>query len=154
MSDPDPPGRVWRLPAIAMRVETPAALCLQVIAGAGTLVEHRSSTERVVEFRTRLRRRTIVTTELVRFAPPRISYRWLDGPLPYVRESIEAVALGPDRTELRYEGAFSMGSGLRDRLLVPWVRWQFRRQVRRHLRDAKQLSEERYARSHVFRPGA
>jgi hypothetical protein len=149
---PAPRGYVWRLPTVTAKVNAPWALCLQVTALAGSVLEHRSSTERVVEFDTRVRGRTIATTRLMRLAPPRITYHWLSGPLPYVRETIDAVSLGPDRTELRYGGAFSPGPLLRDQVVVPMVRWRFRVQKRRDLSEAKRLAEDQYGASHVFRP--
>jgi len=149
---PAPRGYVWRLPTVSRRVNAPWALCLHVTALAGTVLEHRSSTERVVEFSTKVRGRAIVTTRLMRLAPPRITYHWLSGPLPYVRETVDAVSLSPDRTRLRYEGAFSPGPRLRDQVVVPWVRWRFRVQKRRDLAEAKRLAEEQYAGSHVFKP--
>ena len=83
-----------------------------------------------------------------------IDYRWLSGPLLHVVETIECLASVDRRTELSYRGEFTTGPRLIDRLGGLLVRPLFRRAVRPHLAEAKQLAEVRFARSHVFRGDA
>lgn len=137
-----------------VRVEAPRELCFEVVAAAGEVVERRSDDERVVEFLSEHRGRTIRTLELVTLeAPERISYRWLKGPLPGVEEEIVFEVAEDGCTEMTYRGRFRTGGGplrwLMGRLYVKRV---FDRLVREHLDQGKQAAEGRMARSHVHDP--
>ncbi len=131
-------------------VDAPRELCFEVVAAAGRRVEKRSETEWVVEFTTPAGNREFRTVELLTLDRPRaIHYRWLQGPLPEVRETIEFVALD-DRTRLSYTGTFSFGRGP-----VGWaigflrVKPLYDRLVIEHLNQAKEVAEKRAARSKV-----
>ncbi len=91
-------------------IQAPKALCFEVIAAAGETVEKRSDTERVVDFDLEHKGELIKTRELLNLRPPdAIDYRWLDGPLPFVEETISFVARGDRTTDMTYEGSFSLG---------------------------------------------
>lgn len=134
-----------------LRVEAPPALCFQVVASAGRTMEQRSEREKVVRFETQVRGTTIVTTELLRLDPPnRIDYRWLDGPLPAVEETIDFAA-DDGGCMLRYRGRFrTPHRGLRGRIEAVLIRRMFDRPVREHLAEAKRIAEARARRSRVF----
>jgi hypothetical protein len=135
-----------------VRVEAPRELCFEVVASAGRVIERISETERVVEFLTDYRGRTIRTVERVVLEPPRrIRYSWLEGPLPSVEEEIAFLAQGSTATEIVYSGAFSPQPGA-----LGWVygrlfvKSRFERIVREHLLDAKAIAEKRAVRSRRY----
>lgn len=134
-----------------VRVEAPRDLCFEVVAAAGKVVEKRSDDERVVEFVSEHRGRTVRTIELVKLDPPeRILYRWLEGPLPGAEEEISFEVAADGCTEMTYRGSFRPGSGpLRWLLGRLYVKRAFDRLVREHLDQGKQAAERRAARSHV-----
>ena len=99
-------------------IQAPKALCFEVIAAAGETVQKRSDTERVVDFDLEHKGQLIKTRELLNLRPPdAIDYRWLDGPLPFVEETISFEARGDRTTDMIYEGSFSLGSGWRNWLV-------------------------------------
>lgn len=141
------------LPERRVRVRAAPALCYQVVSSAGRILERRSPTERVVEFDAVAGGKRVVTKELVRLDEPgrRISYEWLEGPLPFVQESIDVEALPDGSAELRYRGRYATKRGPIQCLLgMLFVRRVFDRAVREHLAQAKQIAERRAARSKLF----
>jgi hypothetical protein len=136
----------------SLEVAAPQRLVFEVVSSAGKVVEKRSDTEKVVEFSIELGDRTIVTRELITLEPPeRISYRWLEGPLPHVEEEIEVRATGEKRAEMVYRGEYATGKGLRSCIAgYLWVKRVFDRLVTDHLEEAKRISEERAERSRLY----
>jgi hypothetical protein len=135
-------------------IDAPPALCFEVVAAGGRRLEKRSETEWVVEFTTAVGDREFRTVELLTLDRPRaIHYRWLEGPLPEVRETIQFVALGDHKTRLVYHGSFSFGRGP-----LGWVigrvriRPLFERLVAEHLSQAKKVAEQRAARTKLHAP--
>lgn len=133
-------------------VEALRELCFEVVAATGEIVEKRTDDERVVEFVSEHRGKTIRTIELVKLEPPeRIHYRWLEGPLPGVEEEIAFEVAEDGCTEMTYRGRFRPGRGpfrwLLGRLYVKRV---FDRLVREHLDQGKQAAERRAVRSRVY----
>jgi hypothetical protein len=135
-----------------VRVEAPRELCFEVVASAGRVIDRISETERVVEFLTNYRGRTVRTVErVVLERPRRIRYSWLEGPLPWVEEEIAFQAEESDATEIVYSGAFSPQPGA-----LGWVygrlfvKSRFERIVREHLFDGKAIAEKRAARSRRY----
>jgi hypothetical protein len=131
-------------------IDAPPELCFEVVAAAGRRLEKRSETEWVVEFTTTAGDREFRTVELLTLERPRsIHYRWLEGPLPEVREEIRFAALG-DETGLTYNGTFSVGRGA-----LGWIIGRLRvkplfdRVVKEHLNKAKEIAEKRAARTNV-----
>jgi hypothetical protein len=146
-------GRIVELPEESARIGAPAELCFQVVAAAGTMLEERSDRERLVEFRTDLRGRELVTIELVYLDPPnRIAYRWVEGPLQHVEETIDVLPRPEGGCELRYRGRFETPHrGIRG-VIEGWIiKRMFAPAVREHLERAKEIAESRAERSHVFR---
>lgn len=91
-------------------VDAPRELCFEVVAAAGRRLEKQSEKEWVVEFTTLAGDREFRTVELLTLERPSvIHYRWLEGPLPEVRETIRFVPLDHNRTRLAYSGTFSVG---------------------------------------------
>lgn len=134
-----------------LTVAASRALCFELVAAAGRTLEERAPDSRVVQFDAVYRGRPVTTVELVTVEPPKlIHYRWLEGPLPEVHETISFDEDGPG-TVLRYEGSFSAGTGL-----VAWLKGRvvvkpaFDRIVLEHLQQAKELAEKRAARSLVY----
>jgi hypothetical protein len=132
-----------------VRVRAPRALCFDVVGAAGTTRRVLSETEKIVEFRTDYRGREIVTLErLVLDRPARIDYRWIEGPLPEVTETISFEELGPRTTDMIYRGRFAPRRGplqwLLGRLVVKPA---FDRLVLEHLNQGKEVAERRAARS-------
>lgn len=144
-----------RLRAQDIEINAPGDLTFEVVSSAGRVIEKRSENQRVVEFTSEVGGRTIRTVELVElYRPHKIGYRWLEGPLPMVEEEIVFEALERGRTKLFYRGRFQSRGGARwlvDRL---WVKRMFDREVRKHLEQAKMMSEKRAARSRVYRSAA
>jgi polyketide cyclase/dehydrase/lipid transport protein len=126
-------------------------LCFEVVAAAGRRLEKRSDTEWVVEYSTQAGNREVRTVELLTLERPRaIRYRWLEGPLPKVSETIRFYPENRDRTKLTYTGTFSVGKGPLGWFIgLFWVKPLFERVVREHLKQAKQIAEKRAERSHV-----
>jgi hypothetical protein len=132
-------------------VNAPRELCFEVVAAAGRPLEKRSEKEWVVEFTTPVRGRELRTVELLHLERPiAIHYRWLKGPLPEVRETIQFIALDDNKTRLTYSGSFSVGKGL-----LGWVIGRLRVKplfdhlVLEHLRQAKDVAERRATRTKV-----
>lgn len=142
-----------KLRAQSVVADAPQQLCFEVVAAAGRKVEEISPTERLVEFKTNYRGREVATLErLVLRKPARIDYEWVNGPLPFVRESIAFVPNGGGRTSIVYEGEFDVAGGLVARLIARlWIKSRFERIVLEHLEDAKRIAEQRAERSHVHR---
>jgi hypothetical protein len=135
-----------------VRVEAPRELCFEVVSSAGKVIDRISETERVVEFLTDYRGRTVRTVERVVLEPPHlIRYSWLQGPLPSVEEEIAFLTEGPAATEIVYSGEFSPRPGV-----LGWVygrlvvKSRFERIVREHLLDGKAIAEKRAARSRRY----
>lgn len=138
-----------KLRSQTIAVDAPRELCFEVVAAAGRRLEKRSEREWVVEFTSAVAGREVRTVELLTLDRPRaIHYRWLEGPLPEVRETIEFVGIGDDKTEVGYQGIFSIGKGpLRwvfGRLVVKPL---YDRVVKKHLQQARDAAERRVARS-------
>jgi hypothetical protein len=132
-------------------IEAPRELCFEVVAAGGRRVEKRTESEWVVEFVTEAAGRKIRTVELLNLDRPRaIHYRWLEGPIPDVSETILFTAIDERITELTYTGRISLGKGpvrwLIGRLRVKRL---FERLVREHLHQAKEVAEKRAERSRV-----
>lgn len=132
-------------------IRAPQELCFEVVAAAGRRLEKRSKNEWVVEFTTRVGDRTVTTVELLILdRPTSIDYRWLEGPLPEVEETISFSALDAATTRLDYRGTFRLGRGLLGWLIgVVRVKPLFDRLVAEHLEQAKEVAEARAARSQV-----
>ena len=140
-----------RLGVQTIIIDAPRELCFEVVAAAGRRLKKRSEVEWVVEFVTEAAGRQVRTVELLTLDRPReIRYRWLEGPIPEVRESIVFTAVDDHKTELTYTGRFSLGKGpigwLIGRLRVKRL---FDRLVREHLQEAKEIAEKRAARTRV-----
>ncbi len=140
-----------RLSDQSVVVDAPRKLCFEVVAAAGRRLEKRSEKEWVVEFRTLAGDREFRTVELLTLERPSvIHYRWLEGPLPEVHETIRFVPLDHNRTRLAYSGRFSVGKGL-----LGWVIGRLRvkrlfdRLVIEHLQQAKEVAERRAMRTRV-----
>ena len=127
-------------------------LCFEVVAAAGRRLETRSETEWVVEYVTGAGGREITTVELLTLERPRaIHYRWLEGPLPEVSETIRFLPLSGDKTKLAYSGTFSVGKGPLGWLIGLFrIKPLFERVVKEHLEQAKEISEKRAERSRVY----
>lgn len=135
----------------AILIDAPCELCFEVVAAAGRCLEKRSDTEWVVEFVTEAGDREVRTVELLTLDRPRsIHYRWLEGPLTEVKETMRFASADVDKTKLSYSGAFSVGRGplgwLIGRLRVKPL---FDRLVQEHLSQAKEIAEKRAARTRV-----
>jgi hypothetical protein len=133
-------------------IQAPKALCFEVIAAAGETVQKRSDTERVVDFDLEHKGQLIKTRELLNLRPPdAIDYRWLDGPLPFVEETISFEARGDRTTDMIYEGSFSLGSGWRNWLVGRFVvKRSFDRLALEHLEEGRTIAEKRAARSRLY----
>ncbi|MGH2749640.1 MAG: hypothetical protein ACRDK3_02010 [Actinomycetota bacterium] len=132
-------------------VDAPREICFEVVAAAGRRLEERSIAEWVVEFKTSAGSREFRTIELLTLERPiAIHYRWLQGPLPEVHETIRFASLGDHKTRLAYTGRFSVGRGL-----LGWVigrlrvKRRFDRLVLEHLQQAKEVAERRATRTRV-----
>jgi hypothetical protein len=132
-----------------VRVEAPRALCFEVVAAAGTTRQVLSETEKIVEFRTDYRGREIVTVErLVLDRPGKIDYRWIEGSLPEVTETISFDEVGPRTTDMIYQGRFAPRRGPLQWLIGRLaVKPAFDRLVLEHLNQGKEVAERRAARS-------
>ncbi len=135
----------------AITIDAPVELCFEVVAGGGRRLEKRSEKEWVVEFVTVAGGREIRTVELLSLDRPHaIHYRWLEGPLPEVNETIRFTPLEGGRTQLTYTGRFSVGKGPLGWLIGRFrIRPQFARLVQEHLYLAKEIAEKRAARTRV-----
>lgn len=124
-------------------------LCFEVVAAAGRRLEKRSDTEWVVEFVTEAGGRDVRTVDLLTLDGPRaIHYRWIEGPLPKVEETIRFTPVNGGRTKLTYSGMFTVGKGPVGWLIgLVRVKPLYDRVVRDHLRQAKELAEKRAART-------
>lgn len=108
-----------------------------------------------MEFETHARGKRFRTRELVRLDEPsrRIDYTWIEGPLPFVEETIAVQPLLDGSSELHYQGRYATGRGPIKCLLGKiFVRGAFDRAVREHLAEAKAVAERRAVRSKVFPP--
>lgn len=124
-----------------------------MVSSARKILGRRTPTERVVEFDGVAGGKRVVTKELVRLDEPalRISYEWLEGPLPFVQESIDVETLPDGSAELRYRGRYATKRGPIQCLLgMLFVRRVFDRAVREHLSETKQIAERRALRSKAF----
>ena len=132
-------------------VDAPRELCFEVVAAAGRRLAKRSEKEWVVEFTTLADDREFRTLELLTLERPSvIRYRWLEGPLPEVRETIRFVPLDHNRTRLAYSGTFSVGRGLLGSVIGRLrVKRRFDRLVLEHLQQAKEVAERRAMRTRV-----
>lgn len=146
-------GRRVRLRQQDIIIDAAPELCFEVVAAAGRRLEKRSETEWLVEYVTESGDREFKTVELLSLERPRaIHYRWIEGPLPDVHETIRFSAMGGDKTKLTYSGSFSVGKGP-----VGWfiglvrVKPLFQRIVGEHLNQAKEIAEKRAERSRVHR---
>lgn len=126
-------------------------LCFEVVAAAGRRLEKRSETEWVVEYVTEAGGREVKTVELLTLDRPRaIHYRWLEGPLAEVKETIRFSSVNGDKTKVSYSGTFSVGKGPLGWLVGLFrVKPVFERVVREHLAQAKAVAEKRAQRSRV-----
>ncbi|MBA3430964.1 MAG: hypothetical protein H0U16_05725 [Actinobacteria bacterium] len=135
----------------AVVVNAPRELCFEVVVAAGRRIENRSDKAWVVEFVTAAGGREVRTVELLTLDRPRaIHYRWLEGPLPDVNETISFATIDENTTRLAYRGAFSLGRGpLGWAIGLLRVKPLFDRLVGEHLQQAKEVAEKRAARSRV-----
>jgi uncharacterized membrane protein len=132
-------------------IEAPSALCFEVVAAAGRRLEKRSEHEWIVEFTTPAGKRDVRTVELLTLDRPHaIHYRWLEGPLAEVSETIRFVSIDEHNTRVTYSGNFKIGMGP-----LGWVIGRLRvkplfvRLVREHLQQAKEVAEKRASRTRV-----
>ena len=141
-----------RLSDQELEVRAPRELCFEVVASAGRVLERRPDGGLVVGFTTQRDGATVRTVELlVLNRPTSISYRWLEGPLPDVTETIFFDELDATTTLLRYEGRFSTGRGVLSAVIGRVkIKPIFDRLVREHLLEAKSVSERRAARSRLY----
>lgn len=132
-------------------IDAAPELCFEVVAAAGRRLEKRSETEWVVEYVTDADGREVKTVEVLTLERPRaIHYRWIEGPLPEVDETIRFSPLDGGRTKLTYSGAFSVGMGPVGWLIgVFRVKPLFERLVTEHLGQAKEIAEKRAERTRV-----
>lgn len=133
-----------------VKAAAPRQLCFEVVSSAGKLLEKRSDTERVYEFTTPYGGREIRTVELLTLDAPRaIHYRWLEGPLEAVEETISFEESG-GATAIIYEGRISLGwNPVRYVYGRRKVKPAYDRIVTEHLAGAKDIAEKRAARSHL-----
>ncbi|MPZ93036.1 MAG: hypothetical protein GEU68_15700 [Actinobacteria bacterium] len=132
-------------------IAAPQELCFEVVAAAGRRLEKRSEVEWLVEFTTRAGDREVRTVELLILdRPEAIEYRWLEGPIPDMRETIGFVNREDGTTRVHYRGSFSLGKGP-----IAWLIGRFRvkrwfdRLVAEHLLQAKEVAETRARRTRV-----
>ena len=132
-------------------IAAPRELCFEVVAAAGRRLEKRSEVEWVVEFTTRAGDREVRTVELLILdRPEAIEYRWLEGPIPDVSETIGFLDRKDGTTRVDYRGNFSLGKGP-----IAWLIGRFRvkrlfdRLVAEHLLQAKEVAETRARRTRV-----
>jgi hypothetical protein len=144
-----PSGPVTLLASQRVSVAAPPEIVFEVILHAGDLVEERPDGSRVVDFVASSGSQTIKTRELVTGdRPSRIDYEWLDGPIPYVSETIHIEPLGDHNSMLLYEGEFSIpGKGPRSWLTRFIAKRRFDEAVLEHLLDGARIAEERASRS-------
>ncbi len=147
----DEEGEAVKLRDQAVVVNAPRELCFEVVAAAGRRLEKRSDREWIVEFMTEVGSRRVRTVELLTIDRPRgIHYRWLEGPLPSVEETIGFTTIDENTTRLTYRGAFSLGWGPLGLVIGRLrVRPLFDRLVGEHLQQAKEVAERRAARTRV-----
>lgn len=126
-------------------------ICFQVVSSAGRVIERHPNGERLVEFETVVRGKRYTTKEIVRAREPdRIDYRWVEGPLPAVEETIFVVPAKGSAT-LRYEGRFAVDAPwLLRGLARRWVAKRLVRAVHEHLLEAKAIAERRASRSRLY----
>ena len=143
-----------RLKTQTIMIDAPRELCFEVVAAAGRRIEKRTDSQWVVEFETEVGGRKVRTVELLDLNRPNaIHYRWLEGPIPDVEESILFTAIHDSHTQLTYVGRISLGKGP-----IGWligrirVKHLFDRLVHEHLVQAKKVAEKRALRSRVH-PG-
>lgn len=146
-----PPVKLYELPRGEVFVRAAPEICFQVVSSAGRTLERNTDGTRLVEFEVTVGGKRIVTKELVRAREPeRIDYRWVEGPLPAVEETIWIDARDGGAI-LRYEGRFGVDAPW---FLRPFARRfiakRFARAVHEHLLDAKELAERRANRSRLF----
>ena len=123
--------------------------------GESSRVIEREGDTIIAEFITPSGRRSYRTVEeVVLYPPERITYRHLDGPLPYAEEEF-ALEEQDDATVLRYSGEFEYRV-----IMLPGMGWLIGRLyikskydavIRDHMESLKSAAEARAARSHVFR---
>jgi hypothetical protein len=132
-------------------IDATPELSFEVVAAAGRRLEKRSETEWLVEYVTEASGREIRTVELLTLERPRaIKYRWIEGPLPEVSETIRFSAVNGDKTKLTYSGSFSVGKGPLGWLIGLFrVKPLFERLVAEHLEQAKEIAEKRAQRTRV-----
>lgn len=145
------PMKLRELPHLRVHVRAVPEICFEVIASAGREIERAPGGERLVAFRVETGRRVVETKEILRAREhDRIDYRWVEGPLPFVEETI-FIDPAPGGAVLRYEGRFAVDAPA---LVRPVARWWiarvFARAVRAHLSEAKTIAEQRAARSRLY----
>jgi hypothetical protein len=90
-----------KLRAQAIVINAPRALCFEVVAVAGRRLEKRSDDQWIVEFKTETGGRSVRTVELLTLDRPcAIHYRWLEGPLADVDETISFTEIDEKTTRL------------------------------------------------------
>ena len=109
----------------------------------------------IVEFHTRVGRRSYRTVEEVTLYPPeRITFSHLEGPLDASWEEF-LLEDHPQGTLLRYQGQFDYRFPLFGWFIAHlYIKPRYNRLIRDHLAHLKAAAEARAARSHVFRAGA
>lgn len=117
------------------------------------LLEH-DGDELLVRYRTHAYVTELVMVERVRlFAPDRIEYEVVDGPLDLVREVLAFEAIDPQHTRVRYGGVVASGWPLVGTLIARLLAVPaYDRFMRRQLRALKGAAEAKAVRSRRFRP--
>lgn len=150
---PTPPrGRTYELPGAEVVVRAAPEICFQVVASAGRVIERYPDGTRLVGFEAGVGRRRVRTRELVHpHEPDRIDYHWVEGPLPFVEETIEVEPAGDGEATLRYRGRFALDAPWPARAIMRhWVARRFSRAVHEHMLEAKEIAERRAARSRLY----
>jgi hypothetical protein len=143
--------RAVKLSQQVIVIDAHPELCFEVVAAAGRRLEKRSETEWLVEFTNGACGRENKTVELLILERPRaIHYRWIEGPLPKVEETIAFTEVVGSKTKLTYSGTFSVGKGPLGWLIGHFrVKPLFDQLVKEHLHQAKEVAEKRAARTNL-----
>lgn len=160
-------GPLFQLSPQRLEIDAPCPLVWEMITSVGRgqipgsknkahLVERKSEHVLIAEFVTHSGKKVYTTLEEVTLHPPdRITYRHLEGPLPYVWEEIELkdadMEAGRGKTLLLYSGEFRTKSLLGYLLGPLYIKPLFDRLAREHLQELKEAAESRAARSIKYR---
>ncbi|MFQ5934600.1 MAG: type II toxin-antitoxin system RatA family toxin [Dehalococcoidia bacterium] len=106
----------------------------------------------IAEFYTRVGPVTVTTLEELTLEPPeKIKYRWLKGPVKYVREEFLFREADNGGSELAYSGEFDLKIPIFGWLVGRlFIKPRFERLVVEHMEEIREAAEARAARSHLY----